>query len=106
MRSSRFVWIGLLVALSVGLGQGVAFTQKFYWTDELNGHIQKLDGTVVTDIFNTQAFGSARPANLIVDSAGGWIIWTDFYNGIHRVRLDGTNPETIVQIVPVDIDPH
>src|SRR5881396_2291775 len=98
MRSFRFGWIGLLAGLCVGWAQGDALAQKIYWTDTLNGKIQsaKLDGTGVTTVFDAVSVlppgfpHPARPCNLVVDTSGGYIYWTDLFSGVHRVKLDGT----------------
>src|SRR5881397_1351138 len=100
MRGLRFVLTGLLAGLCLGCGLGDAFAQKIYWTDLLDGKIQSanLDGTGVADVVSTLTLGSTRPAGIDVDSLRARIYWTDFFNGIHRVSLDGTNAKTLFAV--------
>src|SRR5439155_8373439 len=114
MTSFRFRWLGLLLALWAGWGQGDAFAQRVYWTDALNGKIQSAntDGTDVTTVFDTMTVlpegftHPARPAFLLVDPVEGWIYWTDLWSGVHRVKLDGTGHENILPVSRVTIPEH
>src|SRR5439155_17616797 len=111
MTSFRFRWLGLLLALWAGWGQGSAFAQRVFWTDPLNGKIQSanLDGTDAKTVFDPVSVlppGSsypARPASIVVDPVAGWIYWTDLFSGVHRVQLDGTGYQHIVQVPELPI---
>src|SRR5213593_473879 len=99
MRGLRFVLKGLVV-LCLGCGLDGAFAQKLYWTDLFDGKIQSanLDGTGVAQVVSTLTLGSTRPASIATDSLHARIYWSDFFNGIHRVNVDGTNAQTLVSV--------
>lgn len=65
--------------------------EYLYWAD--SGVIRRasLDGENIIDVFT----GVEHPIGMVVDAWGGKIYWSEPGIAIHRVNLDGTNPETV-----------
>ena len=94
--------VALVIAFcsALGFASSLADAQKIYWTSNGIGDHKivrsDLDGSNIEE-FLTQV----GPIALTVDPVNGKLYWTGsndatFFHGVHRINLDGTNPEDLV----------
>ncbi|MCG8408458.1 MAG: thrombospondin type 3 repeat-containing protein [Phycisphaerales bacterium] len=74
---------------------------EMYWIDAGSDVIQKADLMVGSGITTLVSEGLGAPSAIALDKAGGKLYWADVQpsvlRGVHRVNLDGSNAELIVE---------